>query len=62
MGNLSHLFVAGTGALTPIGTGIDMVQASMDAGVNRYELVNIFDEENNDLQMSLIPTIALNQS
>ncbi|MFT5085271.1 MAG: 3-oxoacyl-[acyl-carrier-protein] synthase-1, partial [Lentisphaeria bacterium] len=42
--------------------GIDMVQASMDAGVNRYELVNIFDEENNDLQMSLIPTIALNQS
>lgn len=59
--SIDHLLIGASGMISPIGTGLDMVAASMAAGLNQYELVDIFEEEI-DIKMSLVPTVAINQS
>lgn len=59
---INHLYIGGSGVLTPIGLGTKMVAASIEAGVNNFQLHDIFEEEDNDIKMSLVPTIAINQS
>lgn len=61
MSQPSALIIGGSSMLTPIGAGVEMVKSSIDAGMNNFQLYNIFDEENNDIKMSLVPTMAINQ-
>ncbi len=62
MSSNNTLYICASGVTTSIGSGVDMVYASIESGISRYEYVDIFEEEDNELQMALVPTVLINQT
>lgn len=52
------VFLADSSMITPIGAGVEMVNASVQAGINRYQQSNIVGNDGELLNMALVPREA----
>lgn len=55
---MQTVFLAGSGMITPIGAGVEMVNASVQARINRYQQSNIVGNDGELLRMALVPRAA----
>ncbi len=56
---MTAVLLAGIGMVTPVGIGVEMVNTSVQAGINRYAHTDIIGHDDDPVRMALVPQLAL---
>ncbi len=56
---MTAVLLAGVGMVTPVGIGVEMVNTSVQAGINRYAQTDIIGHDDDPVRMALVPQSAL---
>ncbi len=56
---MNSILLGGAGMVTPVGVGVEAVNAAVRAGINSYAQIDLIGHDDDPIRMSLVPQMAL---